>query len=312
MLRLLFRLFVVIVLVSYNFSALGESCPVWTNQMWFAYHEELEKKGYSKDGLRKACFENDKKVMEDVNSLRSKNVQTKETPNNNVPKTVVQPQISELSDEQIDQVSNDLEELELDLGGGKKNAVAQRAAAEHSDNDKTREQCKKFCNGDGNCTIDNDILYCKSGGTFNWKTGKSVSGSSPVAKSAPKQKQSKEYKYEEDNTYKDMTTYEHDAVKRAGNRHTGFACEKTSSTMVVCTNEQKREKWTLPFEKIYETKEEYEQANAQEAQSETNFNEQTQELSSEQKESMEKLKSDAQKIVDAYNKTLSELEKIAK
>ena len=56
--------------------------------------------------------------MEYVKSLGSKNVQTKETPNNNVPKTVVQPQISELSDEQIGQVSNDLEDLELDLGGG--------------------------------------------------------------------------------------------------------------------------------------------------------------------------------------------------
>ena len=58
-----------------------------------------------------------------------------------------------------------------------------------------------------------------------------------------------------DNSYKDLLTFEYDAVKRAGNRHKGFACEKKSSTMVVCTNEQKKEKRYLPFAKIYDTRE---------------------------------------------------------
>ena len=134
-------------------------------------------------------------------------------------------------------------------------------------------------------------------------------------KSAPKQPAKSanpdEYKYEDDNSFKDFTTFEQDALKRAGNRHSGFMCEKTSSTMVVCTNEKNRTKYMVPFAKIYESKADFEAAekanSAENPKNEPAGKEEPQ--SDENNELIEQIKSEAQQILDAYNKRKEELEK---
>ena len=134
-------------------------------------------------------------------------------------------------------------------------------------------------------------------------------------KSAPKQPAKSanpdEYKYEDDNSFKDFTTFELDALKRAGNRHSGFMCEKTSSTMVVCTNEKNRTKYIVTFAKIYESKADFEAAekanSAENPKNEPAGKEEPQ--SDENNELIEQIKSEAQQILDAYNKRKEELEK---
>ena len=66
-----------------------------------------------------------------------------------------------------------------------------------------------------------------------------------------------EYKYVDDNADVSTITWEVAALQRANDRHVGYMCEKTSSTMVVCTNEKERIKYTIPFKQIYEDRESY-------------------------------------------------------
>ena len=137
------------------------------------------------------------------------------------------------------------------------------------------------------------LIFCSSIVVFAGWAEENSAPKQPAKSAAPA-----EYKYEDDNSFKDFTTFELDALKRAGNRHSGFACEKTSSTMVVCTNEKNRTKYMVPFAKIYESKADFEAA--EKANSAENPKNEQAPQSDENNAQIEQLKLYAQKIFDAY------------
>lgn len=172
------------------------SCFTQVQKQWTLYKEELQKLNYKEEDFKKGfCASGDesKKYKEAIKTIRKTQINSQQAEPSRTSeerkKTNLQnpPYVTpEISDETADQVAA---ELELDIPQQNSNSVAQRAAAGHTDNDASREQCKKYC-GDGNCGIKNEIILCQSGDKFNLKTGAKIEDNPKPAEPAETQPQS--------------------------------------------------------------------------------------------------------------------------